>query len=714
MKLLKHFARNYTNKTFAPQGTLVKRSSLKLGWSVGGLALLITLGGCGADEGSTPTAQRVEPTPLRSVQLVPSTDRAELEAVLKTGMQGASGMLDTDDTRFSEDVNTAVMMDSAEPIDSAASGEAESFTATNVQEAGVDEADLVKYDGDLLYVGVQAGHNYFFEPIPEVIQVEPFARSSVSHDYRSEPLAAEIWITRTLENPVRTETVTTLAMPEGFQLEGLYLFSNNGTEAANRLVVTGHTREVCDHWDTPWCWQLGNTSVRLYDVSSPETPVLISQFETNAHRVASRRVGNHLYLATRFTPSLPGFQNWVGSETQRLKNQAALDNASLEDLLPVATHDEESQPLMPAENCFISPSVADDSADNMIHAPAIFGITQLDLSNLEQVASVCAVGEANGIYASAERLFVFADHGNETHVHGFGLNESGPMYVGSGVVEGNVGWRNNTFRFSAVEDQLRVISSQGTKHRLTILELDADAQQYETVSVLPNSARPDPIGKPNESIYGVRFFNDRAYVVTFLRTDPLYVINLSNPLDPFVEGELELPGFSDYLHPVSTNLLLGVGQSATDTGVQQGVKLALFDVSNPASPRTLKEVEIGGQYSYTPVSYDHKAFSWLPNYETGQHRFALPVKTYGEVADAIIGRSYASYYSVLSLWSLQGEGDSASLSSAGEIAAKESGYSLMRGIINQDAVHYVVDRTIHSAYWYSPSAVSVNDHSEAQ
>ncbi len=96
----------------------------------------------------------------------------------------------------------------------------------------------------------------------------------------------------------------------------------------------------------------------------------------------------------------------------------------------------------------------------------------------------------------------------------------------------------------------------------------------------------------------------------------LYVINLSDNSDPFVEGELEITGFSSYLHPINDNLLLGIGQAATDTGVTTGLKLTLFDTSEAANPTEISSTELGGRGSWAEILYDHKAISFLDLTET--------------------------------------------------------------------------------------------------
>ena len=119
------------------------------------------------------------------------------------------------------------------------------------------------------------------------------------------------------------------------------------------------------------------------------------------------------------------------------------------------------------------------------------------------------------------------------------------------------------------------------------------------------------LGK-GERIYSVRFLDDVGYVVTFRQTDPLYTVDLADPAKPRVLGELELLGYSAYLHPVGRDLILGVGRSATEQGRLLGVQANLFDVSNLRSPKVVGHYELKG-YSYTDVEADHKAFLfWAP------------------------------------------------------------------------------------------------------
>uniref|UniRef100_A0A7S2BRP2 Uncharacterized protein n=1 Tax=Haptolina brevifila TaxID=156173 RepID=A0A7S2BRP2_9EUKA len=116
-----------------------------------------------------------------------------------------------------------------------------------------------------------------------------------------------------------------------------------------------------------------------------------------------------------------------------------------------------------------------------------------------------------------------------------------------------------------------------------------------------------------ERIYAMRFAGALGYMVTFRQVDPLYTLDLANPTRPIVLGELKIPGYSDYLHPINDNTLLGIGAAGDDSGVVRGVKLALFDISNLLEPREVGVLELGGRASATLVSDDHRAMLYDPN-----------------------------------------------------------------------------------------------------
>lgn len=251
-------------------------------------------------------------------------------------------------------------------------------------------------------------------------------------------------------------------------------------------------------------------------------------------------------------------------------------------------------------------------------------------------------------------------------------------------------------------------------HRLTVLRESAgDDFNLERIAQLPSEAQPAPIGKPGEDIYSVRLLGDRGYIVTFQKTDPLYVLDLSNPEDPRVTGELVIDGYSDYLHPVGDDLLIGVGKDSVNDGRTawyQGIKIALFDVSDPSNPAEITSKIVGSRGSETPVSYDHKAFSFL-NMGSGQYRMVLPIQVNDGVQDQPWEWTNWSHTG-LHLYdvSVPDNASDAEFTAAGVIIASQTSdtqnwndyVQTQRGIIDGDAVHYVYGNEVISADWNDP------------
>jgi uncharacterized secreted protein with C-terminal beta-propeller domain len=194
-------------------------------------------------------------------------------------------------------------------------------------------------------------------------------------------------------------------------------------------------------------------------------------------------------------------------------------------------------------------------------------------------------------------------------VHAFGVAEPGPAaYRASGLLDGTV---SDRWALSEHAGHLRVVSTttaatgcrgctgSGAQSQVSVL-----AEQGGELKVVGTAG---DMGR-GETVKAVRFIGDRGYVVTFRRTDPLYVLDLADPARPRVAGELKVPGYSAYLHPVADGLLLGIGQDATDRGVVQGTKVALYDVSDPAKPHEVAQRVLPGTRS--EVEADARSFLW--------------------------------------------------------------------------------------------------------
>lgn len=215
-----------------------------------------------------------------------------------------------------------------------------------------------------------------------------------------------------------------------------------------------------------------------------------------------------------------------------------------------------------------------------------------------------------------------ADDVPQTHIHKFDTRVAGDTrYVASGSVDGHL---SSQWAMSEHEGYLRVASTIDGS-----FDAVGERPSNNVVTVLqPGETDLDTVGRVDglglgERIFAVRFMGPTGYVVTFRQVDPLYVIDLKVPTAPTVVGELKIPGFSRYLHPVGDGLLMGVGRTGTNDGQVRGIGLSLFDVSNPAAPTLLQALDTGAEFS--PVEQDHHAFFYSP-----QRSWAIvPMTNYG-------------------------------------------------------------------------------------
>jgi len=227
--------------------------------------------------------------------------------------------------------------------------------------------------------------------------------------------------------------------------------------------------------------------------------------------------------------------------------------------------------------------------------------------------------DGHTVYASEDRLYVASERWLEpdasraeildesaTGLHAFTTSQAGETgYVGSGEIPG---YLLNQWSLSEHEGALRVATTSMPPWNSGARSESAVRTLQERDGRLVQAGAVGGLGK-GERIYAVRFIGDTGFVVTFRQVDPLYTLDLRDPAKPRVVGELKVPGYSAYLHPVGDGLLLGVGQDATAEGRRTGVQLSLFDVTDLANPVRLDQFGLG-ESSYTPVEYDHHAFLW--------------------------------------------------------------------------------------------------------
>jgi uncharacterized secreted protein with C-terminal beta-propeller domain len=210
-------------------------------------------------------------------------------------------------------------------------------------------------------------------------------------------------------------------------------------------------------------------------------------------------------------------------------------------------------------------------------------------------AAVAGYSHQAKVYASEGAFYVTGNLGADTLIQKFELRHK-PEFVASGVVHGQL---LNQFAMSRYDGHLRVATSQGWASN-NVYVLQQQGEDLVTVGKLEGLAR-------NERIFAIRMMGDKGYMVTFRRTDPLYTLDLSNPRKPTVVGELKIPGFSNYLHPLDDDHLLAVGQDADARGRSLSLHLQVFDVSDLNNPTRVHHEKLDAG-TVSQAQADHHAF----------------------------------------------------------------------------------------------------------
>ncbi|QJR10848.1 hypothetical protein DSM104443_01918 [Usitatibacter rugosus] len=511
------------------------------------------------------------------------------------------------------------------PGDFSAPAPAAPFSTTNLQEADVDEGDLVKSDGRYVYTFAEAPVNpEYAGSITQRVSVLRVAR--IDDGGKALSIVGKVDLAAGA-----TERAYSAA---------LYVDSGRIVAVTGSVPFSGKSPT----WMFPGSWLGGTTRVEILQAGADGLPKSQWHAQIDGHVLSTRRIGDRLYLVTRHAPSVAGIRYSPPNNPADLALAAA---TPLEDLLPkIRIQNGAPNLLVDARSLYSPPQGA--------RAPvsAIIAVTTIDLAT-QAVSSVGLLGQADALYVSSGNLFLASSRytslpegvtGGDTSFYTTDIHQlrlaGNAAFVASGTVEGRVRADPDgmSFRLSEADGKLRVVTASGvmwgasTKNRLTILEPSAIAPGLlRTVSFLPNSQRTEPIGKPGEDLYGVRFAGDKLYAVSFRRVDPLYVVDLANPADPRITGSLEVPGFSEYLHPLPGGLLLGFGQDTAILGgrtVTLGLQLTLFDVSNAGQPREMQRIPLGKTGSMSPLSASHHAFSMLRNAD-GTATLGIPARIHG-------------------------------------------------------------------------------------
>ena len=493
------------------------------------------------------------------------------------------------------------------------SGES-SYSTTNIQVEGVDEADIVKTDGDYIYV--------LSDQALKIIDIRQQGEDNPPS------IIAEVGIDFYATNMLLS------LKPEGED------------NLSDTLIIVS--------------WE-GRNQLRLVQVNidDRESPEVTADFVIDGNYAGIRLSDNIVRLITTSQPL--GF-DWETPSGSGLRAEEKALEANKE----IIRTSELSNWVPAYKDNLMEDSKTDSLIDcSQMLVPHIFsGLNTLAITTFNASEKLEAGGwQAIGLAADGQDIYATADHvyvttaesldeapvdgstaepsttlaGDlKTIVHKFGAEqpeESGseaeasrelpltahPVYLASGEVTGTL---LNQFSMDEYQGDLRVA--------VTIEDFSENTQENHIKILRPKEGILEEIGTItglgiDERIFAVRFMGPQAYIVTFRQIDPLYALDLSDPTNPKALGELKITGFSSYLHPVGENLLLGVGQEADPDGRIEGLQISLFDTSDPTDPRRISQLlledildlseadSIDASGSSSPVEYDHRAFLFYEN-----------------------------------------------------------------------------------------------------
>lgn len=552
------------------------------------------------------------------------------------------------------------------------------FSATTVQVDGVDEADSVKYDGHYLYSARR--------------QITPGAVAG-------SPALNVIAIARTDATAATVQPIANFVLEES-QSDVPQLYRFPGTGQADSLVAVSND---FSGWAIPLTTPVSDlvvrpdrTTVQLLDVRDPLNVSQAWKLRIDGWLNASRMIGDTLYLVTSYRPRIPNIVFPADTQDKRDANERLIRSASATQLLPHYTENGgPARALVPSHGCLIGQQMANNEGYT-----DLLVISAINVRSRRIIDVNCLSTNVNGVYVSRNSLYVAgttAVAGSTlTVLHKFAINDGEMSYRATGSVSGIVGWSNPSYFMDEQNGDLRIVTSEQLVHRLTVLR--ESGRRLSKIATLPNAARPAAIGKTGEQVFAVRFVGDRGYIVTARFTDPLYVLDLHDPADPAIAGQLEIPGVSNYLRVVGNGYLLGVGQELVN-GRRAGVKVELFDVSDIAHPQSLGAQVFGNLGSGSAALSDPHALTFLERPDSSL-RLMLPIDVYDtpKPGSTPFGWSYSGFH-VLEVAGPQLRYHGL-LKTADNSSAPYPPYPLPeRGILHDDAVFAVSGEQLYGKRW---------------
>lgn len=424
----------------------------------------------------------------------------------------------------------------------------------------------------------------------------------------------------------------------------------------NELIVIFDEYIEKQNPSNPYVGGMSMTKAAIYEIGDGTNPTFIREVGQEGYLNNIRKYDNTLYIVSNYSPNY-----WILAEGKEVELRPYVTDSE---------NDEKIQPLN-VENISILPATIE---------PSYTLITAIDLTNFKTntVETKGFLGGSSTLYMSKGALYLTAyesgmmettelDAANstmlafplmkDTKIYKFAINGTNVELLATTTVEGTV---LNQFSMDEHNGYFRIATTEGaawgknanSKNHLFVLD-----PQLKVVGEVRDLAK-------GERIYSVRYMGDKAYIVTFKETDPLFVFDLTNPEQPKVLGELKIPGFSNYLHPLDDTHLIGIGydtESRVDAYSKEpmiittGMKLSLFDITDLTNPKEQDTVVIGGRGTYSEIQHNHKALFRHENH----HYFGFPITIYEEKGeyDVMYKGNGAQVYEITATNGIQLKGD---------------------------------------------------------
>lgn len=521
--------------------------------------------------------QKIE---LANAELPRFESMEQLKSVLK---ESNRGFYDSDMYLMSDMVVTDSMATNSAVSKGEAVAELESavsdYSTTNTQEENVDEADIVKTDGEYIYY---VSNNKVFIVKADNLEV-----------------VSEIYLSTEKE---------TLRISEIYIKENKLVILGNGYLLQEPEISSENTE------DSVRVNSIGVAKAFVFNIEDKTNPEKLREVSLEGRYMDSRMVEDNLYLISRKTAY------WYDGVEDYTILPALGDSVTSNEIKRVDCTD------------IIYFEGTDDSSFMIVGG--------FNINSDEEVSVETFFGAGEQIYASENNLYLtqtnYEDYVYNTTIYKFKLNNSRIELLAKGTVNGNV---NDQFSMDEYDGNLRiattsviVLEPEKTEEYSPGIMRTTRAKTTTVNNLYVLNENLEEIGRledlaPDEKIYSARFIGDVGYIVTFKQIDPLFVIDLSDPTNPIVKGELKIPGYSSYLHPYDENHVIGIGYNTEENGyggtVNTTMKMSMFDVSDLENPQEIFNVDIGTDYAYSEITYNHKVLL----YKKSENLIGFPVTT---------------------------------------------------------------------------------------